>query len=84
MRHGNRPSVFNLPLEQRQHAAIAPQYVSETHGHKFSLAAMAHSLYHHFGQPLGSAITLVGFTALSVEISTNRRTLNSAAMLATL
>ena len=69
------PPVGDLLLEQGHHAAVAAQDVAEPHRHKFRFGLrrfiICTTISH---RRLDAPMMLVGFTALSVEISTKRFT----------
>ena len=60
----------NLLLEERHHTAPAAQYVAEPDGHKRHAVRRAASCTISSATRLVVPITLLGFTALSVETST--------------
>ncbi len=75
MRDGQRAAARELALEQRHHRAGAAEHVAEAHGDAAHAARRlargdVQRLAIHLGQPLRRAHHEVGFTALSVEIST--------------
>ena len=76
MRDGQRAAARKLALEQRHHGAGAAQHVAEPHGdaaHALAGASRAEisSAWQYISASrLEAPITTVGFTALSVEIST--------------
>ena len=53
MGHGDRASGLDLLLEQRDHRAVAAQYVAKPHRHKAGLALLVHGLDDELTQPLG-------------------------------
>ena len=77
MRDGQRAAARELALEQRHHGAGAAQHVAEPHGdaahalaRRRARAAISSAWQYISASRFDAPITLVGFTALSVEIST--------------
>jgi hypothetical protein len=69
--HGDWPAARDL-LPEPRHAAGGARCKARTTTNSVALAPCI-SLVGHFREPLGSPMTLAGFTALSVETSTNLR-----------
>ncbi len=74
MRHRQRPAALELAAEQRHHRAGAAEHVAEPHGHAAHAAAAARRhvqpCTYISASRLLAPITLLGFTALSVEMNT--------------
>ena len=75
VRHRHRPAARDLRGEQRHHRAAGPQHVAEAHRHELRAAdpAPPRACTTSSARRLLAPMTLVGFTALSVEIITKRR-----------
>ncbi len=68
------PAFFDLSLKQRDDAAVAAQHIAKTHSPHF-ISVLPAKVWMSISQMrLVQPITLVGFTALSVESCTNRST----------
>ena len=52
---GHRPAFCDLLLEERDHAAVAAQHVSEPDGHEVGVGLAVHHLHYHLAQTLGRA-----------------------------
>lgn len=77
MRHRHGAAVFDLLAETRDDRTVRPQHVAEAGGDELrapfdppAYDRLSETLYIDFGQPFVQPMTLVGFTALSVEIIT--------------
>ena len=72
MRDGDRAAARDLLAEVRHHAAGRAEHVAEAHDHELRCRCRRCSAWQTISaRRLEAPITLVGFTALSVEISTN-------------
>lgn len=70
MRHGYGAALLDLPPEQRDDAAVAAEDIAEAHGHELRFGALAMVCTIISQTRLLAPMTFVGFTALSVEMST--------------
>ncbi len=71
MRHRDRPAGRDLLAELRDHAAGRAEHVAEAHGHEARRPRSDSAWHTSSARRLVAPMTLVGFTALSVEMSTN-------------
>jgi hypothetical protein len=75
MRHRHRATLRNLLLEFRDHAARAAQHIAKSHRLELRASRGLLQAWHPIpSSRLLAPITLVGLTALSVEINTKRLT----------
>ena len=64
MGYGHRAAGCDLLFEQRNHAAVGTQYVTETHRHEFCLIMSVESLHDHLTDTLAGAHDIGGIYRL--------------------
>ena len=69
---GEGASRGDLALEHGDDAAVRAQHVAEAHGGEHGLGRARVQLHHHLAMRFVAPMTLVGFTALSVEMKMKR------------